>query len=104
MTYSISIAEAAENDIREAFLWYEDQKDNLGSTFKNHVNKAIDSIQSNPLKTQVRYGNTRVFFLKKFPFGIHFQINAMSTDKQERHILIVAVFHSSQDPKKWTER
>lgn len=97
MTYSISIAEAAENDIREAFLWYEDQKDNLGSTFKNHVNKAVDSIQSNPLKTQVRYGNTRVFFLRKFPYGIHFQVD-------KNHILIVAVFHTSKDPEKWTKR
>ena len=26
MAYSISIAEVAENDIREAFLWYEEQK------------------------------------------------------------------------------
>ena len=97
MTYSISIADAAENDIREAFLWYEDQKDNLGSTFENHVNKAVDSIQSNPFKTQIRYGNTRVFFLRKFPYGIHFQVD-------ESHILIVAVFHTSKDPKKWTER
>jgi toxin ParE1/3/4 len=97
MTYSISVAEAAEKDIREAFLYYEDQKDNLGSSFENLVNKAVDSIQSNPLKTQIRYGNTRVFLLKKFPYGIHFQID-------ENHLLIVAVFYTSQDPEKWTER
>ncbi len=99
MAYSIEIADAAEDDIREAFLWYEDQKDNLGSLFEDHVNKAVDSIQSNPLKTQIRYGNTRVFFLKKFPYGIHFHAN-----EQEKFILIVAVFHASRDPEKWTER
>jgi plasmid stabilization system protein ParE len=97
MTYSISIAEAAENDIREAFLWYENQKETLGSTFEEYVKKAVSSIQNNPLKTQVRYSNTRVFFLKKFPFGIHFQV-------QENHILIVAVFHTSKDPEKWKSR
>lgn len=99
MGYSIEIAEAAENDTREAFLWYEDQKDDLGSLFEDHVNKAIDSIHSNPLKTQIRYGNTRVFFLENFPYGIHFQVN-----QQEKFILIVAVFHTSRDPKKWTDR
>ena len=72
MSYSIEIADAAEDDIREAFLWYEDQKEDLGSLFENHTNKAIDSIQSNPLKTQIRYGNTRVSFLEKFPYGIHY--------------------------------
>lgn len=99
MTYFVEISEAAEDDIEEAFLWYEDQKNNLGYSFEDHVNKAVDSIQNNPLKTQIRYSNTRVFFLKKFPFGIHFQVN-----EQEKFILIVAVFHTSRDPEKWTER
>lgn len=97
MTYSIDIAEAAEDDMRKAFLWYEDKKEDLGDTFKNYVDEAVDSIQSNPLKTQTRYEDTRVFFIKKFPYGIHFQVN-------DSVILIVAVFHTSQDPEMWTER
>jgi plasmid stabilization system protein ParE len=97
MVYSISIAEAAENDIRENLLWYEDQKDSLGIRFEEHVLKAVGSIQSNPLKTQIRYGSTRVFFLKKFPYGIHFQVN-----EELKSILIVAVFHTARDSEKWT--
>lgn len=97
MACSIEIAEAAEKDIRDALLWHEDQKENLGSRFENYVNKAIDSIQSNPLKTQVRYSNTRVFYLDKVPEDIQFQV-------KENHILIVAVFHTWQDPEKWTVR
>lgn len=99
MAYTIKIADAAENDIREAFLWYEDQKEDLGSRFEDHINKAINSIVGNPLKTQILYGNTWVFFLKKFPYGIHFQ-----ADEMEKSILIVAVFHTSRDPKKWKAR
>lgn len=97
MAYTINIVEAAEDDIRRAFLWYEKQKENLGSTFKKHIFKAIDSIRDNPLKIQVRYADTRVFFLKKFPFGIHF--NVAGND-----ILIVAVFHTSLDPVFWENR
>lgn len=67
MPYSIGIAEAAEDDIRKAFLWYDDKKEDLGSAFENHFDEAVDSIQSNPFKTQIRYEATRVFFLKKFP-------------------------------------
>lgn len=99
MTYSISIAEDAENDIREAFLWYEDQKDSLGIRFEEHVSKAVNSIQSNPLKTQIRYSNIRIFFLKKFPYGIHFRVG-----ETEKSILIVAVFHTSRDSEKWKNR
>jgi toxin ParE1/3/4 len=97
MNYSVTVAEAAENDIRQAFLWYEDQKENLGTIFQEHINKAIDSIHNNPLKVQIRYSNTRVYFLNKFPFGIHFQVN-------ETQILIVAAFHTSQNPKLWSTR
>lgn len=42
--YSLSISEAAELDIREAFLWYEDQKDNLGLTFEKYFSKTIQNI------------------------------------------------------------
>jgi len=30
MHHSVKIAKATEMDIREAFLWYEDQMENLG--------------------------------------------------------------------------
>jgi hypothetical protein len=66
MIYSLAIAEAAEYDIRQAFLWYENQKENLGLTFKEQINNAVASIGSNPLKVQIRYGHTRVTFLKSF--------------------------------------
>ena len=97
MTYSVEIAEAAEKDVREAFLWYEDQKESLGSRFENYIKKTIDSIQANPLKSQIRHGTTRVLYLDKFPYGIHFQVI-------ENRILIVAVFHTSQDSEKWERR
>ena len=95
--YSLSISETAERDIRDAFLWYEDQKINLGLTFEKHISKIIQTIQKNPLKIQIRYNQTRVAFLKKFPYGVHFNV-------LENEILIVAVFHTSKSPQKWKER
>ncbi len=95
--YSLSISEAAELDIREAFLWYEDQKDNLGLAFEKHISKTIQNIQKNPLKIQVRYNQTRVAFLKKFPYGVHFNII-------DNEITIIAVSHTAQNPKKWRRR
>jgi plasmid stabilization system protein ParE len=97
MSYKITIADAAEQDVRDAFLWNEEQKEDLGSSFEKHFSKAVDSIQDNPLKFQIRYNNTRVFFLKKFPYGIHFNVN-------NKNILIIAVFHTSQNPTNWKNR
>lgn len=68
MTYTLAIAEAAEKDIRQAFLWYEEQQPTLGSTFEKHILKAMESKNENPLKIQTRYKNIRVFFLTKKRF------------------------------------
>ncbi len=97
MTYSITISDAAEKDVRETYLWYEEQQEGLGSTFEKHFPSTIDSIQNTPLKTQIRYGITRVFFVQKFPYGIHFRII-------DKNILIVAVFHTSISPERWKKR
>ncbi len=97
MVYSLSIAEAAEDDIREAYLWYEEQQSDVGNSFEKEISNAVDSIKENPLKSQIQYGDVRVFFLKKFPYGVHFMVSG-------NNILIVAVFHTSRAPKNWEKR
>lgn len=97
MAYRVVITEAAENDVYEAYLWYEEQKEGLGDIFESHLSKTIAGIKEDPLKLQVRYNTIRICFLKKFPYGIHFNI----TDKI---IIIMAVFHTSRDPGIWKKR
>jgi plasmid stabilization system protein ParE len=97
MNYTLAISEAAEEDVRNAFLWYEDKQQGLGMDFELLFNEAIDSIISNPLKIQIRYGKIRVFFLTRFPYGIHFIVTGNT-------ILVVAVFATKDNPEKWTKR
>ncbi len=63
MHHSGKIAKAAEMDIRVAFLWYEDQLENLGSLFEENVYQAITNIQNNVLKFKSKYGETRIYFI-----------------------------------------
>jgi plasmid stabilization system protein ParE len=97
MIFSIAIADASEEDLRMAYHWYKEQNEKLANNFEMHFSKGIDSIQKNPFKTQVRYKSIRVFFLKKFPYGIHFKV-------EDTTILIVAVFHTSMNPRQWKKR
>lgn len=66
---------------------------NLGISFENSISKTIQQIQKNPLKVQIRYNTIRVAILSKFPFGIHYTV-------RENEILIIAVFHTSENPAK----
>lgn len=97
MAYTVSISEAAEADVREAFLWYEEQKRGLGEVFRLHFTEAVLRIGFAPLEVQVRYGSTRILFLLRFPFGIHFVM-------RDATVLIVAVFHTSMSPERWKHR
>lgn len=97
MEYNLSITEAAEEDIKQAFLWYEEQKASLGERFEVKILKAMAYIQKKPLSKQIRYGNIRIYFLKKFPYGIHYKVSA-------NQILVVAVFHTARSPIRWLAR
>ena len=96
MPYSIIVAEAAKDDIREAFLWYRGRREHLGFLFEADIDQAIESLKIYPYKNQIRYDNTRICMLRKFPYGIHFQI-----DEVRRVILVVAVFHNARNPQRW---
>jgi plasmid stabilization system protein ParE len=97
MNYAIEISEAAEADLRDAFLWYEKEAPELGIKFEKQILIAFQYIQKNPLKVQIKYRDVRVDFAKKFPFGIHFKIS-------DNVIIVIAVFHAAENPDKWNIR
>lgn len=66
---------------------------NLGTSFEKNIVKAIESIEDNPFSFQKRNGQNRIYFLKRFPYGIHYQLKGSE-------ILIIAVFHTSLNPEK----
>jgi len=98
MSYSITIEDNALQDIQDAIDYYDDQQIGLGEKFENNVHKSITTLTKNPFY-QIRYENIRCFPLKKFPFMIHFELQ-----ETNELIRIIAVFHTSQSPKKWSKR
>lgn len=98
MKYSIIIEENALQDIQDAIDYYDEQQFGLGEKFENNIHRSIMAMAKNPFY-QVRYDQIRCFPLKKFPYMIHFELQA--TDCVVR---IIAVFHTSQSPKKWHKR
>lgn len=46
---------------------------------------------------QIKYRHTRVKYISKFPFGVHYQIN-------ENKVNVLAVLHTSQNPGIWNSR
>ncbi|MEI6852143.1 MAG: type II toxin-antitoxin system RelE/ParE family toxin [Bacteroidota bacterium] len=94
MKYQVTILSDAEQDISNAFVWYEMQQIGLGSSFYKTLDHSVSFISNNPLSCSVVYKNVRRFVIKKFPFGIYYDVNAAKMEIQ-----IIGVFHFKRSSK-----
>ncbi|PCE65988.1 type II toxin-antitoxin system RelE/ParE family toxin [Sediminicola luteus] len=97
MGYKLQISEAADSDITHAIAYYEHIRKGLSIDFELCLEEGYADILRTPLGYQYRYEEVRVKFIRRFPFGIHYLVEG--TD-----IYVLSVFHTSQNPKKWTNR
>lgn len=97
MSFKLIVKPEAELDASESALWYNEQSEGLGAKFVEAVDREIDRVISNPKLYAVKYKQTRVALVKRFPFGIHYKIE---TD----NIVVLAILHASRNPRIWTER
>jgi len=99
MRYSIKIDKDALVDIQSATDWYNSQVYGLGTRFQRQVVHQVSSLKTRAGHYAIRYANVRCMLIKKFPFMVHYVIHQENTT-----IIILAVFHTGQDPKIWGNR
>jgi plasmid stabilization system protein ParE len=97
--YRAVILPAANIDIQEAALWYNDQQQGLGRRFIRLVRTKVSKILRDPQLYVVRYSDIRTALLDVFPFMIHFSI-----EEKTKTVLIIAVLHTSRNPALWQEK
>ena len=90
--YKILIREEAVGEIRQAYLWYENQNIGLGKRMLTSFEKSLLTIERTPMLFPVNFDNVRRALIKTFPFGILFEI----IDEQ---VIILSFFHLKRDPK-----
>ena len=88
----IEITEDAEQEITEAYLFYDSAQPGIGNLFLNYLEKTFNSISANPNGYKKIATNSRQAIVQKFPFVVIFEL----IDQQ---IIILAVFHTSRKPK-----
>jgi plasmid stabilization system protein ParE len=87
----------ADADAKEARAWYNAIRPELGERFVLSVGSAVEAIADNPLRFPVIYRNRRRARVRRFPYGIIFEI-------QECRIVVIACFHDRRNPKRWRSR
>ena len=91
--HHLVITEEADFEIISTYKWYEDKLEELGERFLLELDNSFNQIDRNPKSFQIIYKKHRQAILKKFPFVVIYQ-------QIKNEIIIFAVFHTSQDPKK----
>ena len=97
MAYSLSIRKEAEADIAEAFQYYENCGDSLGSEFILCIDESFSRIKKNPKQYKTIYKNVHRALVRRFPFGVYYVL-------KPNQIIIIGVVHARKSPKHWRAR
>ena len=97
MSRAFVIRPEAEDDLADARRWYEGRRDGLGDEFIEQVDVAFDRIQRMPLVPAPKYQDVRRVLLKRFPYAVFYHVD-------DDQITVIAVYHTSRDPRGWQSR
>ena len=83
----------AAQEFDDSIAWYESQRKGLGHEFRAAIEAYFHRIEENPERfPKVRGEVRRAVVLRRFPFVIHFLIEA-------ERIVVLSVFHTSREPE-----
>ena len=97
--YKLIIQNAAQLDLDEAFIWYEEKKSDLGFRFVEEFEIILTKIIANPFFASKVDSELRAASLKIFPYEIVYKI-----DKLSDTIIIIAINHFKRAPMWYKKR
>ncbi|MDI6793517.1 MAG: type II toxin-antitoxin system RelE/ParE family toxin [bacterium] len=97
MIKSLTVRPEAEEDIREAYEWYESKRCDLGHEFVEEIELLFQQIEERPNMFPKVYGNLRRGFPHRFPYAVYFLVEGAT-------IVIKGVFHQRRNPAEWLKR
>jgi plasmid stabilization system protein ParE len=97
MAAEILIAPEAEEDIAEAYAWYEGRRTGLGEEFLSCVDACLEGIRRTPEMHAVVHENYRRGLVRRFPYAVFYEY-------AEDTVTVYGIFHTSRNPDKWRQR
>lgn len=94
---NIEFLDFAEAELDDAFEYYEDIQNGLGSRFITELKSTLSRIQHNPEAWQKFGKRTHRCLLNRFAYSVIYQI-------REDLILVVAIACNHQEPNYWVNR
>lgn len=90
--YTVEFSTEAEQDLSEAYVWYEKRSPELAKRFASEAITAIDSLYFLPNRFQVRFDQYRAVSIENFPYLIFYRI-------MDDSVQIARIWHMKRDYK-----
>jgi len=97
MAVELIITPETEQDVDEAYSWYEDSRQGLGEEFLTCVDAAIQAICRTPELYPKIYHEFRRALVRRFPYAVFYEY-------ADGKIIVYSIFHTSRNPEKWKNR
>ena len=97
MKRTIPLLPEAREEFDHAADWYDEQRAGLGVIFISKVREVFHRISVNPRLHAITFRDVRKAVVSKFPYVVIYR-------EEIDVVLIVSVFHTSQDPSIWKDR
>lgn len=97
MAAELIVAPEAEQDLDEAYAWYEDRRTGLGEEFLTCVDACIQGIRRVPEMHAQVFASYRRALVRRFPYAVFYEYSAGT-------VTVYCVFHTSRDPDRWLQR
>ena len=97
MAAELILASETEQDIAEAYAWYEDRRIGLGEELLSCIDACIEAIRRTPEMHVVVHENYRRGLVRRFPYAVFYEYVEVT-------VIVYGVFHTARDPGKWRQR
>lgn len=97
MAAELIIVPEAQQDVDEAYGWYEDRRLGLGEEFLSCVDACIQTICRMPELHSKVHEEYRRALVRRFPYAVFYEYTGAK-------VTVYSIFHTSQDPDKWHNR
>jgi plasmid stabilization system protein ParE len=97
MSYPLIFHPAVDDDLDEAWQFYESRQTGLGDQFEAAVEGVETRIAATPLMHQMIFKTVRRSMVPKFPYGVFYRVVGSRVE-------VIAVYHLHRDPSGWQAR
>jgi len=96
-TYQVTIQPEAEQDLDDAFAYFEAQQTGLGFQLLADLTEVLELLEENPFLFQTIYGEKRRAVIQRFGYNLIYKVI-------EFDAYILAIIHGQRNPPRWEDR